>query len=274
MKSTRVSRTILRGLLGGGALCIALSLAALGQVQTSTKSAPVGEPTKSVKVERGTIVYVSGNNVVVKMEDGTLRHFDNVPESTTVTVDGKQLNVHQLQPGMTVERQTITTTTPKMITTIKTVTGTVWQVFPPNSVILRMDDGKNQQFKIPKGQKFTVSGQETDAFGLKKGMKVDAQQVIEQPETVVAQEVKRTGVMPPPPPAPAPNVPILVLVVPVKQPAPVETAAAEPAPEPPPTKLPKTASNLPLIGLLGILFCGLSLAAMALRGTVTRLARS
>jgi hypothetical protein len=234
----------------------------------------VGEPTKSVKVERGTIVYVSGNNVVVKMEDGTLRHFDNVPESTTVTVDGKQLNVHQLQPGMTVERQTITTTTPKMITTIKTVTGTVWQVFPPNSVILRMDNGKNQQFKIPNGQKFTVGGQETDAFGLKKGMKVDAQQVIEQPETVVAQEVKRTGVMPPPPPAPAPDVPILVLVVPVKQPAPVETAAAEPAPEPPPTKLPKTASNLPLIGLLGILFCGLSLAAMALRGTVTRLARS
>jgi hypothetical protein len=98
-------------------------------------------------------------------------------------------------------------------------------------------------------------------------MKVDAQQVIEQPETVVAQQVERTGTLPPPP-APARNVPILVLVVPVATPAPVETAAI--APEPTPTKLPTTASNLPLIGLLGVLFCGLSLATMALRGTISR----
>jgi len=131
-----------------------------------------------------------------------------------------------------------------------------------------MENGKNQEFKIPKGQKFTVNGQETDAFGLKKGMKVDAQQVIEQPATVVAQEVKRTGVIPPPPPAPKPDVPILVLVLAAPAPAPVETAAAEPAP----TTLPKTASELPLIGLLGMLFCGLSLATMALRGTISRLA--
>lgn len=268
MKSTRLSRTILRSLLAGGALCIAFSLTASGQVQTTTKTTPEGAPTKTIKVERGTVVYVSGNNCVIKAEDGTLRHFDNVPESTTVTVDGKQLNIHQLQPGMVVERQTITTTTPKMITTIKTVTGTVWQVSPPNSVILTMENGKNQQFKIPKGQKFTINGQETDAFGLKKGMKVDAQQVIEQPITVVTQEIKRTGIAPPPPPAPKPDVPILVLFVPVAAPAPAETAAAEPAP----SKLPTTASNLPLIGLLGVLFCGISLAAMAIRGTISRLA--
>ena len=271
MKSTRFSRAVLRGLLGGGALCIAFTLTVSAQVQTTTKSEAAGAPTKTVKVERGTIVYVSGNNVVVKAEDGTLRHFDNVPDSVTVTVDGKQLNVHQLQPGMKVERQTITTTTPKVITTVKTVTGTVWYVAPPNSVILRMKNGKTQQFKIPNGQKFMVNGQETDAFGLRKGMKVDAQQIIEEPETVVAQEVKRTGVMPPPPPAPAPDVPILVLVVPAEQPAPVETAAAEPTPEPAPEKLPTTATNLPLIGLLGVLFCGLSLATMALRGSISRL---
>jgi hypothetical protein len=268
MRLSRFSRTILHGLLVGGAICIAFSLPASGQVQTTTKTTPEGAATKTVKVERGTVVYVSGNSCVIKAEDGTLRHFDNVPDSVTVTVDGKQLNIHQIQPGMTLEKQTIVTTTPKVITTIKTVTGTVWYVSPPNSVILTMENGKNQQFKIPKGQKFTVNGQETDAFGLKKGMKIDAQQVIEEPAIVVAQEVKRTGVMPPPPPAPKPDVPILVLFVPVEQPAPVETAAAEPAP----TKLPKTASELPLIGLLGMFFYGLSLATMALRGTISRFA--
>jgi hypothetical protein len=118
-----------------------------------------------------------------------------------------------------------------------------------------------------------VNGQETDAFGLKKGMKVDAQQVIEQPATVVATEVKRTGIMPTPPPAPKPDVAILILVptpAPAPAPAPVETAAA--APEPAPTTLPKTASNLPLIGSLGILFCVLALLAMAVRVTMSRLA--
>jgi RNase P/RNase MRP subunit p29 len=268
MISTKFSKAILRGLLGGGALCIALSLTASGQVQTETKTAAAGAPTSTVKVERGTVVYVSGNSCVIQMEDGTLRHFDNVPESTTVTVDGKQLNIHQIQPGMKIERQVITTTTPRMITTIKTVTGTVWHVSPPTSVTLTLENGKNQQFKIPKGQKFTVNGQETDAWGLKKGMKIDAQQVIEQPETVVAQEIKRTGTMPPPPPPPKPDVAILILVPVPAAPAPVETAAAEPAP----SKLPKTASDLPLIGLLGVLFCGISLAAMAIRGTVSRLA--
>ncbi len=254
---------VINNLAVAGAALLAIAFTAQAQVKTETKTAPAGAPTKSVEVERGEIVYVSGNNVVIKMEDGTLRHFDNVPESTTVTVDGKQLNVHQVKPGMKIERQVITTSTPKTITTIKTVTGTVWQVSPPSSVILTMENGKNQRFKIPKGQKFTINGQETDAFGLKKGMTVDAQQVIEQPAIVVAQEIKRTGIMPPPPPSPRPDVAILVLYVPVERPAPVETAAA--APEPAPTKLPRTGSHFPLLGLLGAFSTALGLGLKAVR---------
>jgi hypothetical protein len=158
---------------------------------------------------------------------------------------------------MTIERQTIVTTIPKRITTIKTVTGTVWHVNPPNSVILTLADGSNQQFKIPKGTTFNVNGKQTDAFGLKKGMKVDAQQVTEESETQVAKEVKTTGVMPPPPPAPAPDVPMLVVVM---APA-LPTVASEAAP----TALPKTASDLPLIGLLGALFLALGLGLKAAR---------
>jgi RNase P/RNase MRP subunit p29 len=266
MISILFSRKVVRGLLAVGALCIAFTLTASGQVQTNTSAAVAGDATKSIKVERGTVVYVSGNSCVIKAEDGTLRHFDNVPESVTVTVEGKQLNIHQIQPGMVIERQTITTSTPRTITTVQTVTGTIWQISPPSMVILTLADGKNQKFTIPKGQKFTVNGQETDAFGLKKGMKIDAQKIVEQPETVITQQIKRTGIAPPPPPAPAPDVPMLVAV---ERPAPasVETAAAEPAP----TQLPKTASDLPLIGLLGLLFCGASLSIMAVRSVLARI---
>jgi hypothetical protein len=232
-------------LVVAGTMFLAIAFTAHTQVQTTTTDQS-GAGSKAVRVERGEVVYVSGNNVVVKAEDGTLRDFNNVPDSATVTVDGKQLNVHQLQVGMKIERQTITTSTPKRITTVKTVTGTVWHVNPPNAVILTLADGTNQQFKIPKGTTFNVNGKPTDAFGLKKGMKVDAQQVTEESEIQVAQEVKTTGVMPPPPPAPAPDVPVLLVVLA----RPLPTVASETAP----TALPKTASNLPLVGLLGALF--------------------
>ena len=261
MISIGSSKTILQCLLAGGALCVAFSLPAAAQVK-STETVEHGSPNKQVVIERGEVVYVSGNDLVVKMEDGSLRNFFNVPDSSTITVDGRQLNVHQLKPGMKVEKQTITTSTPRMITKVETVTGKVWQVTPPRSVILTLEDGTNQAFKIPKGQKFTIDGQETDAFGLKKGMTVSAQRITEVPETVVTQEVKRTGTMPPPPPAPKQDVPVLIVMAPAE--APVQIAAAEPAP----TKLPKTASELPLLGLLGMLFCGLSLASMVIRKIV------
>lgn len=266
MISTRFSRTFLRGLLGGGALCIAFYLPSAAQVQT-TKTEAHGEAAREVKVERGEIVYINGNSAVVKMEDGTFRHFDNVPDSLTFMVDGKPVNIHTAKVGMKLEKQTVTTTIPKVITTVETVTGKVWYVAPPNSVILTLENGQNQKFKIPKGQKFTVDGKETDAFGLRKGMMVSAQRVTEVPETVVAMQTKRTGSAPPPPPAPNPEVPMLI-VASQPAPAPVETAAAEPAP----TKLPKTASDLPLIGLLGALLCGLSVMVMATRTIASRFA--
>jgi len=58
--------------------------------------------------------------------------------------------------------------------------------------------------------------------------------------------------MPPPPQAPAADQPILIAVV---TPAP---AAAAPAAEPAPAALPKTGSDLPLIGLFGLLLLAAS----------------
>jgi LPXTG-motif cell wall-anchored protein len=145
---------------------------------------------------------------------------------------------------MKLERTITVTTTPQVITTVQTVTGKVWHVTPPSSVILTLEDGTNQQFKIPKGQKFMVDGQETDAWGLKKGMKVSATKVVEQPATAVEHEKQLTGSMPPPPPPPPADAPILIAQT---APAPAPAAAQAPA------ELPKTASEMPLIGLLGFL---------------------
>jgi LPXTG-motif cell wall-anchored protein len=229
------------------ALCLAFTLTLSAQVQTKT-STTSGKATVTTEVKSGEIVFVSGNSVVVKMADGSLRHFDNIPESARVTVDGQQLGVHDLKVGMKVQKTITTTTTPQTVTTVKSVTGKVWFVNPPSTVILTMEDGKNQEFKIPNGQKFNVDGQMVDAWGLKKGMTVNATKVVEAPTVVVAQKAKLTGEMPPPPPPPPADVPILVVE---EVAAPVQVAQAAPA-------LPKTGSELPLIGLLGLLSLGSS----------------
>ena len=242
-KLQRVSLALAVGFFG---LIISANVRAQVQTQTYTTA---GQPTIEVKVDRGTVLLVNGNDLVVKAEDGHLVHFANVPESTRFTVDGQQLGIHDLDPGMKLERTITTTTTPQTITTVKYVTGTVWSVNPPNSVILTLEDGKNQAFKIPHGQKFNIDGQITDAWGLQKGMKVSATKVTEVPETVVDQQRTVTGTEPPP--ALPTDLPILVVVFPVDAPlpqlAPQETAAVAA------DALPKTASQFPLIGMLGAL---------------------
>jgi len=240
-----------------GALFVAFALGVSAQVQTKT-STTSGKSTVNTEVKSGEIVYVSGNSVVVKMEDGTLRHFDNVPESARVTVDGQQLGVHDLKVGMKVQKTITTTTTPETVTTVKSVTGKVWFVNPPSTVILTMEDGKNQEFKIPNGQKFNVDGQMVDAWGLKKGMNVSATKVVQTPTTVVAQKAKLTGEMPPAPPPPPADVPILVVE---EVAVPVQVAQA-PAPAP---VLPKTGSELPLVGLIGLLSLASSLGLRTAR---------
>ena len=186
----------------------------------------------------------------------SLRHFDNIPESARVTVDGQQLGVHDLKVGMKVQKTITTTTTPQTVTTVKSVTGKVWFVNPPSTVILTMEDGKNQEFKIPNGQKFNVDGQMVDAWGLKKGMNVNATKVVETPTTVVAQRAKVTGEMPPPPPPPPADVPILVVE---EVAVPVQVAQDQPP------ALPKTGSELPLVGLLGLLSLATSLGLRTAR---------
>ncbi len=248
----RPAWTTVRLLFGVASICLALTPSIGAQVKTH-ETTTAATPTTEVNVQRGEVVSVTGNDLVVKMENGELRHFPNVPESARVAVDGKQLGIHELQPGMKLERTITTTTTPQIVTTVQSVTGKVWHVSPPNVIILTLEDGTNQQFKIPKGQKFTIEGQETDAWGLKKGMTVSATKIVEVPMTVIEQQRQVTGQMPPPPPAPPADVPILVAEA--TSPSPVAAAA----------ELPKTGSPFPLLGMVGLLLIGTSLALRALR---------
>lgn len=244
--------------LAAGMLCMSLAGVLNAQIETATNITN-GDPMKSAKIERGEIVYVSGQDLVVKKDDGKLVHFANVPDSFKVNVDGQDLGIHELKPGMKLQRTTVTSVTPRTVVTVESISGKVWHVNPPSTLILTLDNGKNQKFTLPDDAKIAVNGQLTDAWGLKKGMTISATRVTESPETVISQETRVSGT--PAPEAPAANEPILfAMVVPLANPA-TPTLASETVP----SELPTTGSMLPLVGLMGVLALGSSLALRKIR---------
>jgi len=228
------------------ALIFAAVAGTSAQVQTNTTTAQESA-TQQVQVENAEILSVNGNDLILKMSDGSIRHIANVPDSARATVDGQEIGIKDAKPGMKLQKTITTTTTPTVVTTVQTVQGKVFQVQPPGSVILTLENGENQQFNIPAGQKFTVDGQETDAFGLKKGMIISATKIVEEPVTVMEQQSKITGQRPAPPPAPQADLPLLVAAG--KPPALAEEAKNEPPKAE--KELPQTGSPLPLLLLLG-----------------------
>lgn len=238
-----------------------LTLAARGAwaQDTTTTSIRHGEPEIATQVRNATIVYVEGNNLVLKLENGKVEHLI-VPFDEKFNIDGRQVTVTELRPGTKLAQTITTTTTPRYVNTVRTIKGKVWHVNAPGSVIISLPDGTNQFYKVPSHAKFKIHGTDKTVFDLRKGMTLEATIITDSGETVVASNKATTGV------APVLTMPVLsgvLLVNPGPAPPAVQTVANL---EPPPTVLPKTGTSLPLAGLLG----ALSLAASAGLGLVNK----
>jgi LPXTG-motif cell wall-anchored protein len=242
------------GLLCSGVACVA-------QDTKTTTTRQSGQQAVKTEVRSGEIVYVSGNDVVVKLDTGEVKHFV-IRDDFHFNIDGQDLTVHDLKPGMHVSRTITTTTTPKTVETVRTVNGTVWYVNPPSSLILTLPDGTNKQYKVPSGQKFLIDGQQQSVFHLKKGMKISGTAITDTPETVVSTSRSAvSGTAPPAPtPVPAPETPAMTGALLIEQPT-----AAQPAPVETPATLPKTGTNMPLIGLGGLMALALFVALRIFR---------
>ena len=227
----------------------------------STTTVKHGQSEQNTSVRNAEVVYVSGNDLVLKLQNGSVQHIV-VPDSDKFNVDGRQVSVHDLQPGTKLTETITTTATPTTVTTVRTIEGRVFNVNPPQSLVLTLPDGTNQSYRIPNDQKFTIDGQQKTAFDLRKGMNVSATVVTDSPETVLSQSKRVTGQAPPPPTTPS-MVGALLFVPRAAAPPPATTAAnAEP---PSPARLPKTGTMLPLLGWLGMLSLAASMVMRLLR---------
>jgi hypothetical protein len=237
---------------------VAFTLVAVGASaqDTTTTSTRQGVSAYQANVRNAEIVYVEGNDLVLKLEDGRIEHLV-VPASEKFRIDGKDVTVRELKAGTRLTQTITTTTTPHYVQTVRVLKGKVWHVNSPHSVILTLPDGTNQQYKIPEQAKFTINGQKKSAFDLRKGMVVEATIVTDEERTVVENTKSNVGYTP----APTPQFVDVLLIQAVPMPAPVKASvSAEHVDAPVETAsatLPNTASPLPLLGLLG----GLSIAS-------------
>src|SRR5690242_29724 len=130
--TTRLSRILM---VSGAALALTTAAMAQDMPRTTKEQIKGAGATKTEKLT-GTVVFVEGNKLVVKMANGDLRTFEP-PASRRFIVDGQELTTDQLKPGTKLTATVSTTTTPITDRTTTVGTGKVWYV-AGNTVILTL----------------------------------------------------------------------------------------------------------------------------------------
>jgi hypothetical protein len=162
------------------------------QVQKTTEMVKGNANISTVQI-KGKVVQVEGNDLLVKLSTGELKTF-RVPETRKFSIDGKQLSVHDLQPGTTLTATVKTTTTPVTVRTKSVLNGKVWFIAAP-TVILTLQDGQNKQYTVKDTDniRFTVEGRPATVFDLRKGMIVSAEKIVEEPDVEITTDTTVVG---------------------------------------------------------------------------------
>jgi LPXTG-motif cell wall-anchored protein len=216
--------------------------------------------TTSTELKQFEVVSVDGNRVVVKGEEGAREI--TVADDFRLTVDGQPIAVRDLRPGMkgTARITTTTVVIPVQVTEVKN--GEVVKVVG-SSVIVRTPEG-NKMFSesdvSKRGVKITIDGKPVALSDLREGTKLTATIVTTgTPRVMTEREVDAAIQSAARAEAPAPTAA-----------APVTTARRDsPAGAAPARRLPKTASPLPLVAVVGV-----ASSALGLLLTIRRRRRS
>ena len=186
--------TVLTALAASSTAVLTTGFAQQETPQT-TKESLKGRASVTTQRLQGKVEYVEGNRLVVRMTDGSIREFD-VPANRKFTIDGRDLTVHELKPGTTLNATVTTTMTPVTDRTMTVGMGTVWWV-SGNTVIVTLPNGENRTYKVKDEYKFIVEGNKNATVGdLKKGMKISAERIVEEPRTEIATDTVVTGQAP------------------------------------------------------------------------------
>jgi LPXTG-motif cell wall-anchored protein len=195
------------------------------------------------EIKQGTVLHVDGNHLYVKMADGTVRDAEVAPDFL-FDVDGKKVPVSQLKKGTKLTQTIATTSTPHVVKSTEIREGQVVQRIG-QTLIYRDKLGQIHKVTgIPEGFELYRNGKPVPIEALAGGDRVTAH-IVHKETTIITEEDMRV----------AGNAP-------KAQPKPRPVAAPKPAAPAPAPVLPKTGSDLPLVGFAGLfaLMLGLGIA--------------
>lgn len=179
-------------LIGAGALALAASVAA--QATQTKETVPGGLAAVKTTQVKGELVAKGSNWLIAKDSLGAYRIY-SVPAGRKAIVDGVPKGLDQLQIGTMLTSTATTTETPLVNRTTTITKGTVFWA-SPKSIIVTLENHENKQYEVPSGFMFDVEGKKLSAMELRPGMKVTGTKIVEEPVTVISQDVVVTGVAP------------------------------------------------------------------------------
>jgi len=247
-----MSRTTIRAVMAAMAVCFT---AVTSTAQTTTTS------TQTKKFE---VIAVNGNDLVVKLPEGTREI--KVADDFRFTVDGQQLAARDLKPGMkgTATITTKTTVIPVTVTEVKN--GEVIQA-SGSSLLVRTDQGfKNfTEGDVEKrGIKIVKDGAPAQFSDFHAGDRLSATIVTTHPPKVMTQQQVNATLAKATPTSGAGEAPAASRSTSGAAAAP----AAAPGGAPAAKKLPKTGSAWPLLALASILSIAMGLTLTVRRRIV------
>jgi LPXTG-motif cell wall-anchored protein len=243
---------MIRMALAAALVCLSAS-AALAQTTTATE-------TKQFRV-----IAVEGNTLVVSLPEGTREL--TVPDDFRFTVDGRQLSVRELKPGMsgTATVTTRTTSTPVTVTEVKD--GTVLYTTGMSIIVRTGDETKlfTQSDIDKRNIKIMRGGKPAHIQDFRQNDRLTATIVTTMPPKVLTEkEVQATLAKAAPAPAARPAA---AAAAPASAPASASASTGSSSPAP---TLPKTASPVPLLGLAGLVSLASGIALTVRRRRSTR----
>src|SRR5262252_7090966 len=263
-----MSRSIVRVALA----CVMIWVTgALGSAQQQT--------TTTTETKTFEVIAVTGNDLVVKLPEGTKEL--TVPEDFRFTVDGRQLSVHELKPGMKGTATITTKTTSHPVTVTEVKNGTVRQV-TGSTMIVQTDQGFKSftQSDVDKrGVRIMRNGEPAQLSDFHAGDTLSATIITTRPARVMTEkQVQATLARTAAATAGAPSAEAAASPAAARSAA-SATGGASTSSRAAGTsgggasagrKLPKTASPVPLIGLIGVVSLVLALALATRRRMLMR----
>jgi hypothetical protein len=187
----------LRGFVITGVAALALTAGLRAQTPTTTGRVQEAAGAAQVVTEQitGEVVLIDGNWLLARLQPtGQYRAF-NIPPKREFRIDGATRYIGDLKPGTTLIATATTTTQPITVRTTTVTNGTVWYV-SGNTVIVTFENGDHRTYTVPESYKFTVEGKQASVSELRKGMKVSATKIVEEPRTEISTTTVITGKAP------------------------------------------------------------------------------